>query len=351
MIPFSARGRERDRLQGQTFSFDPDAVTAFESAVCAYQNCAFTVAYDTPEAAFAAALFALGLTEDDGVLTAAMAPLSRFASLYQSRAVPHYAEITLGGVIDPRALPDTSGEKVKAVISGGFEGFGTPLEESSLQTIDDLTGSLAPAFRGNLSVWTLESVMPEGAEKTGLVLTDDAVLAERLRIFRARAVTPGTLWNYDIAGHGFDSALSLIGASIAQQQVTRLPSYCALRAEHAQRFSDRLKGNHLFTRLEHTAEIVPASYPLLLVPELYCPKEDIFAAIADGGVEAAVCCKPIYKTKAFRDEKVRLPVTEEFYRALLQLPCHQQLSSEEVQSAADIFLKAVEGYRYRGCRF
>ncbi|MEJ2501212.1 MAG: DegT/DnrJ/EryC1/StrS family aminotransferase, partial [Campylobacterales bacterium] len=192
--------------------------------------------------------------------------------------------------------------------------------------------------------------MPEGVEKTGFVLTDDAKIAETAKLFRQSGRKNGAVWNYDLLLKGSDAALSAITASVALRQMETLEAVCDRRRETASHLDDILRST-LFDKPKRTSDDAPASYPILLIPQLYCPKEDIFLAIEEQGVEAAVCCKPVYKTSAFRDESVRLPVTEDFYKALLQLPCHHRLSREEVEKVAHTVRDATETYAYRGCRF
>jgi len=352
VIPISARAREREALRHFQFEDDTDILLSLEDDVCRYQHCVYAVAFHTPESALLAALNVSGIGEGDAVITSAMAPLHRFTALWRSRAVIRYADISLDGTLYEYTLPKAMDAKTKAVICGAFEGIAdpsTPKEAPLL--IDDLTGCLAPAFRGNLSVWTLEPMMPEGCEKTGFVLTNDAVTAGRLRLFATQGLKSGTLWNYDLAEHGTDSLLSRFGASVARRQMKNIDACCALRSAAAGHLDERLKQSNLFERVKRAPADVPNTYPVRLAPELFCPKEDIFAEIRNGGVEVSVCCKPVYKTTAFRDDTVRLPVTEDFYKALLQLPCHHRLSRDEVGTVADVFLKAVETYAYRGCRF
>jgi UDP-4-amino-4,6-dideoxy-L-N-acetyl-beta-L-altrosamine transaminase len=352
MIPISARGREREALENFSFVFDAAAIEKLEAAVSAYHGCAYAVAFNTPESAMTAALTAAGVNSGDVVIAAAMAPQHHYSALARLQAGVRYCDIGLDGNLYPRALTSLARDDMKAVLFSHFEGIRAvrPALPDTVETIEDITASLTPFTVTRTTLWSLESLMPEGVEKTGFVLTDDAKIAETAKLFRQSGRKNGAVWNYDLLLKGSDAALSAITASVALRQMETLEAVCDRRRETASHLDDILRST-LFDKPKRTSDDAPASYPILLIPQLYCPKEDIFLAIEEQGVEAAVCCKPVYKTSAFRDESVRLPVTEDFYKALLQLPCHHRLSREEVEKVAHTVRDATETYAYRGCRF
>lgn len=353
MIPFSARSREGKVLAGHTFAYSPNAVADLEAAVCNYHGTAHAVAFNTPESATAALLAVTDIARGDRVVAAAMAPPHHFGALAQTGAEIRYCDIGRDGNLYPSALAAAIDADTRAVLSGNFEGIRAAPNElpASVARIEDFSALLSPAWYKGSFVWSLESVMPAGLEKTGFVLTGDDALASALYYYRAQGRKEGALWNYDLVMHGADAALGDVSASVALRQMDILPSICERLSENVVRLDERLDGQSLFDRMDHAPGAALRSYPVLLIPQLYCPKEDIFTAIRDDGVELSVCCKPAYKTTAFKDGAMRLPVTEDVYKALLQLPCHHALTSAELGTVADVLLGAVETYGYRGCRF
>lgn len=352
-VPLSPRLREREDLKGLSFCHDPLAVETLEAAVCAYHGCAHAVAFQTPEAALVAVLAVTGVGNGDAVLAASMAPLYHFSALRQRGAELRFADIGLDGVVDTKRLSPDQAASVKTILFGAFGGnraerAGVP---EAVEAIEDLGNSLAPRAVSGLSLWSLEALMPEGLAKTGFVLTDDADTAQRLKAYGKQGYRKGSLWNYDIVSDGADTVLDGFAAAVALHQFRQIDAALEHSREHIARLDARLGGNRLFDLLRRSGEAVPEVYSVLLTPQLYCPKEDIFTALTDKGIETGVCCKPIYKTSRFKNAEVRLPVSEEFYKALLQLPCHHRLSPTEVDAVAEEFLAAVDVYAYRGCRF
>lgn len=353
MIPFSPRKREREALENTTFTFDTSALERLEAAVCAYHGCRFAVALATPEAALTAILASVGVHAGDELILGAMAPLHHYTAAARLQARIRYGDIRRNGTLCGTALQTLVSAQTKAVVLAAFEGIRPALSvlPESVTAIRDLSSSLAPASGAGTAVWSLESLMPEGLEKTGFVLTDDADTAARVRFYRAQGRKAGVLWNYDLVLPGADAGLGALAASVALKQMTTLRDACTRRREHAEKLDGLLCGSALFDLVTRGPEDIPNSYPLLLAPQLYCPKEDIFTALRDKRIDVAVCCKPVYKTTAFREEGTRLPVTEDVYKALLQLPCHQRLRETETGRIAAALREAVDTYAYRGCRF
>jgi UDP-4-amino-4,6-dideoxy-L-N-acetyl-beta-L-altrosamine transaminase len=116
-------------------------------------------------------------------------------------------------------------------------------------------------------------------------------------------------------------------------------------------YLDRLSSNRL-VELADAAHLLPNHlFPVALIPALFCPKEDIYAALLEAGVPVEVGNKPIYKTTAFKDEALSLFGAEEVYKAQLLLPSHHLMSLEEAASVIEIFERILENYGYRGCSF
>ncbi|UFS62894.1 DegT/DnrJ/EryC1/StrS family aminotransferase [Sulfurimonas sp. HSL-3221] len=348
-IPFSARARERDALATRTFALDPDAPDRLESAVAAYHGCAHAIAFDTPSSALEALLAPL---KEATIITDAMAPPHRSGALCRSGVRTRYADIGLDGVLMAAAVEKAVGTETDAVLFAHFGGIrSTSLEIPTTRTLlEDATGSLLPMKPSGSAVWTLAPLMPDGVSSTGFLLTDDDATAQNARLFRRGGRQPGTLWNYDLPLRGADCTLDLLAATVALEQLQHLEAACERRRENSALLDEHLRST-LFDCMKRTPDDAPASYPILLTPQLYCPKEDIYSSIRGEGIEATVCCKPLYKTTAFKDEGVRLPITEDFYKALLQLPCHHKLSVDEVKLVAAAVREATEKYAYRGCSF
>ena len=94
-------------------------------------------------------------------------------------------------------------------------------------------------------------------------------------------------------------------------------------------------------------------YPIILNPELQCPKEDIFKELQSLGIGVQVHYKPIYQNSFYREKfgDISLIVADDFYRSEISIPCHQKMSMEDAKYVADMFLDTIRKYSHKGCSF
>lgn len=353
MIPISPRGREHEILSQRTIAPTVLSVEKLEAAVCNYHGCRFAVAFTSPQCATMAALNAVGVAKNDAVITTAMGPDYHYAALAGIGAIPAFSEINLNGNLNARSLAALVSRPVHTALIYHFEGIQasyTPLPDN-ITVIEDATASLAPLNVQSPTIWSMDALMPEGVSPTGFVLTCDSDIAEALLRYRNGGKKVGSKWNYDILFPGIDSGLCKFSAALALEQTALLETAHERRREHIAKLDAALSEHRLIDRIAKSPDDDLRTYPLLLTPALYCPKEDIYDAIRNCGIEVALCYKPAYKTTAYKNESIRLPVTEDFYKGLLQLPCHHRLNDEEVHQITKSVLKAIEAFGYRGCSF
>jgi UDP-4-amino-4,6-dideoxy-L-N-acetyl-beta-L-altrosamine transaminase len=154
---------------------------------------------------------------------------------------------------------------------------------------------------------------------------------------------------------GYNFRMTEIAAALGLSQLKKLDRFIDARNAIADYYDARFRGHKLFDTVpipgnERSARHL---YPILLTPALYCPKEDIFAALQERGIGVQVHYRPIYQNSFYRERfgDQSLPVANDFYRAELSIPCHQKMTMEEAAYVADTLLEIVDDYRMRGCSF
>ena len=157
---------------------------------------------------------------------------------------------------------------------------------------------------------------------------------EKCRLFFRGGIEKGRLWNYDLAMFGLRSKEEPC-------EVANLEEKIAASNEVVAYFEEKFAKNPYFDTLSIGTKTYKTHYPILLKPALYCPKEDIYAALQDRGIDVQVRFKPLYKLTPL--QSASLPTSEELYKAIMLLPLRKDIVEP---------LFAVLGkYRYRGCSF
>jgi len=338
---------------------DEANIALLEQRAAKHLGRSYAVAFNTPASATLAAYSTAKLAKDDEIILSPIAPLGQFNAAAALNLTIRYCDIKLDGTLHERELAKIITPQTKALsffhyagISCATETIITAARQHDLLIIEDASESLDPTpSASDLIIYSLQSIMPSIAEKTGFVACDDPDLANALRHFRDGGRIQRSVWNFDVTAAGYESALSPLSAAAALHQLQKLDTIIPARREIADLYHERFKSNTLIDLIPYDRMRPLHFYPIMLSPALHCPKEDIFNALIDKGIEVDVHTKPIYKTKYFSDAKLRLPVAEDFYRSEISLPCHHQLSLDDAAFIADTFLDIVDKYGYRGCSF
>ena len=358
MYPLFARKPESGLFDALSKA-DEQSVTLLEQKVAEHLDRSHVVAFNSPASATLAAYSVIGLKPQDEIILSPIAPLGEYNAAALLNIPIRYCDIKLDGTLHEKELTRTITPQTKALILFHYAGISCAMEPISLTArqhnltiIEDATETLKPKTPdADILIYSLQSVMPDITEKTGFVACNDPGLAKALKDFRDGGRIQKAVWNFEVTSLGYDSALSPLSAAAALYQLENLDTIIKARQNIADLYDERFRNNKLIDLIPRDKTKALHFYPIMLSPALHCPKEDIFNALTRKGIEVDVHTKPIYKTKYFSDSSVRLPVAEDFYKSEVSLPCHHQLSLEDVSFIADTFLEIINTYGYRGCSF
>jgi UDP-4-amino-4,6-dideoxy-L-N-acetyl-beta-L-altrosamine transaminase len=358
MIPFYPEKLDAD-IGTLMPNIAADAVEALEEAAAEYLGADHIVAFNSPSAAMFAAQFGAGLGKGDEIIASPIAPVAQYGSAAALGASVRYADIKLDGTLDERFVEKALTPHSKAVLPFHYAGLYAAMgpifdfaKANNLLVIEDATHAFDSrrGEKADLCVFGMEGLLPGAAGGCGFVAAQNETLSEKLRLFRTEGRVEKKFWNYDILSLGFDLRPSGITAALALQTLRKMAKIIENRKAVIACYDDHFKSSKLLYTPPNAAH-AQAFYPISLIPSLYCPKEDIFAALSEKGIELRVHYKPIYKTAFFKNEQIRLDVAEDFYKAELSLPCHHQMSEADALYVAQSVGDVLQQYSYRGCSF
>ena len=162
----------------------------------------------------------------------------------------------------------------------------------------------------------------------------DKDIFEKTELFLNGGIKRGRLWNFDVVFVGIKDISKPC-------EIENLDEKIEKSNKIVKYFNEKFQGNPYFDILNIGDKTYKDSYPILLKPSLYCPKEDIFQELLEKNIDVKVRFKPLYKMSIFKSKP--LPTCEELYKAVLILPLKEDI--------ADDVLKIFDKYRYRGCAF
>ena len=289
--------------------------------------------------------------------------------LVEVGAKPIWCDVKLDGNIDERFIEKLITQKTKAIVPVHFAGKPVELEKihaiakkHNVLVIEDAAHALGSSIDGrkigsfsDMTIFSFHAIKPITTGEGGAVLTDNEEYATKLKLFRSHGVIKKAFWNSDMLSMGHNFRLTEIAAALGVSQLKKIDGFIKKRNEIAAYYDDRFKNEKLFTTIKIDKNSISARhlYPILLAPELQCPKEDIFKELQEKGLGVQVHYKPIYQNSFYKKKfgEVSLPVANDFYRSEISIPCHQKMSMADAKLVAETLLEVINKYRYRGCSF
>ncbi len=321
-------------------------VERFETGFAAYVGAAHAIGVANGTDALHLALRALEIGADHEVIVPAHTAVPTAAAIEMSGATPKFVDITADRYgLDPALVERAIGPRTRAIMPVHLYGhpadLGPLLEiarRRGLKLIEDCAQAHGARWRdrrvgaiGDIGCFSLYPTKNLGAiGDAGIVTTNDAALAQRLRQLRQYGWRTGQL--SEIAG--FNSRLDELQAAILNVKLGHLDAGNARRRAIAERYLEAF-GN-LPMALPHVEPDCEAVYHLFVVrtPQRDALKAHLQARGVVAGIHYPVPCHhhPVYRGR-FGD--VRLPVTEHVVGEILSLPMYPELTDAQVARVID----------------
>jgi perosamine synthetase len=374
MIPYGRQWLDDDDiaqvvavLKGDWLTTGP-TVAEFEAALAAYVGAALGVAVSSGTAALHAAMFALGIGPGDEVI---VPPLTFAATancvVYQGGA-PVFADVepdTL--LLDPQKVAESITPLTRAVIAVDYAGqpcdyaaLGDLCRQHGLALVADGCHALGAAFQGrqvgslaDLTAFSFHPVKHLTTGEGGMVTTDDAGLAQRLRRFRNHGIAADFRqreaqgsWYYEMVDLGYNYRLTDIQCALGLSQLRKLPDFVARRQAMARRYDAAfagLAGVEPLARRDGREH----SYHLYVVRlKLPLDRARAFQALRRRGLGVNVHYLPVHLHPFYRERfgtgPGLCPAAEAAYEEILSLPLFPAMTDEQVETVIEAVKETVQ---------
>ncbi len=329
-----------DRVcDAQQFILGPE-VEGLEREVAAFCGVGHAVGMTSGTDALLAALMALGVGPGDEVITTSYSFFATAGVVARLGAVPVFVDIEPDTYnIDAKAAAARVTPRTKAILPvhlygrcadmGPLLATGLPVVEDAAQAIGarDGKGRLAGSM-GRMGCFSFFPSKNLGAfGDGGMVVTDDAALAESLRVLRNHGSKPK--YYHRVVGGNF--RLDALQAAVLRVKLKRLPFWTAGRKSNAERYHRLFREAGLEGRItlpRHDAGDIFNQYVIR------CPDRDAlrdFLTKAEVGTEIYYPV-PLHLQECFVSLGYRpgsLPVSESAAASTLALPIYPELTEEQ----------------------
>ena len=341
-------------------------VSEFEQAFAAMTGAKQAVAVQNGTAALHCAIYALNIQPGDEVIVTPMTfAASANCILYQG-GTPVFADVepdTL--LIDPDKVREKITPRTKAIVAVDYTGqpadyaaLRAVADEHGLAIIADACHAIGGSFDGrpvgtlaDLSTFSLHPVKHITTGEGGVITTDSAELAQRMRVFRnhgittdhrQRSLTGGFF--YEMVDLGYNYRITDIQCALGISQLKKLPASVAKRRQIAAMYDAAFAAIPYVKPLAVRSNAVHA-YHLYVVlfdlGQLNCTRADLYAALRAENIGVNVHYIPVhlhpYYRERFGTDRGLCPVAEDAYDRLVTLPIFPEMTEAD----ADDVISAV----------
>jgi dTDP-4-amino-4,6-dideoxygalactose transaminase len=339
-------------LRSTAFILGPQG-KALEQAVAAYHGVKFAVGVASGTDALHLALRAADIGPGDEVITTPFTFIATAEAISYVGAVPVFVDIRPDTFnLDVSQIEARITKRTRAILPVHLYGqpadMGPLMEiarKHGLKVIEDCAQSFGADYRGKktgsfgefgcFSFFPSKNLGCYG--DGGMVITDDAALAERLQSLRNH----GSKVRYYHDEIGYNSRLDEVQAAVLNVKFKRIDAFNAGRRKNAARYNkllavpgiqvphEQADGSHVFH--QYTLRVRD--------------RDDVKKRLDEAKVSSMIYYPvPLHLQAAYGDLNMKagsLPQAEQAAREVLSLPMYPELTEAQVQSVADAVKKAL----------
>lgn len=384
-IPYGRQDINEDDIAAVAAALRSDFLTQgpevprFEQAVAHYCGAAHAVAVNSATSALHIACLALGLGPGDLLWTT---PVTFVASANCARycgADVDFVDIDpVTSNLSPAVLAEKLAEAKKAgrlpKILVAVHLSGEPCDMQSLaalcadydvKIIEDAshaiggrygTGSIGNCAHSAITIFSFHPVKIVTSAEGGMAMTNDAELAEAMRLLRSHGITrdPAKMhneshggWYYEQVALGFNYRMTDIHAALGTSQMKRLDRFMARRHELADRYDQLLADIPVIPPHRNRENYSGLHLYVIRVPlRARRPDRDtVFARLQQEGIGVNLHYIPLHFQPYYRDHgqaNKSYPHAEAYYREAITLPLYPGLSDADQDRVVSVLRAALD---------
>lgn len=330
-------------------------VEEFEREFAALCGVRYAVGLASGTDALILALKALGIGPGDEVITPPNSWISSTSSIVLAGARPVFADVLEDFTLDPRRVEAAITPRTKAILpvhltgrAADMEALCAIAERHKLAVIEDAAQAAGARFKnraagsfgavGCFSLHPLKNL--SGIGDGGIAVTNDASLAQRLRLLRNH----GLQTRDEVVLWGVNSRLDAIHAAVLRCRLRHLAEVTEVRRRHAQRYRAALS-TVVTCPIDR-----PEDYAIYHLFMIQCDQRDALKQhLSERGIDTKIHYPiPIHLQPCSRSLGYHpgdFPAAEAQAARILSLPVHQHLFAEHVDYVSRMITEFYQGSR------
>lgn len=269
--------------------------------------------------------------------------------------------------VDPDSVAQHVTDETRAIVVVHYAGFacrldeilavaaerGIPVVEDCAHAVFSTHNGATLGLHGAAGCFSFYSNKNATCGEGGAIVTNDDVLAERLRLLRSHGMTTPTLdrhrgvaTSYDVVLPGTNARLDEMRAALLRVQLAKLPGALARRRQLFSRYVEALRDTSVvvpFSVGQHADELL--STGVHIMPVLLPSRSDravVMEHLKSAGIQTSIHYPPIHRFVVYRDDNPGLSRTGELADRELTLPFYPDMTDEDVDTVVAELLDAVQ---------
>lgn len=346
-------------------------VAAFERAFAERVGAAHGVAVSSCTTALHLALHVLGLGPGDEVIVPSFSFIATSNCVVYTGATPIFADVDpLTGNLTPETVEAVRTPATRAVVAvhqagvpADVDALRAGLDPDGIVVVEDAACAAGSTYRGRpvgagagLAAWSFHPRKLLTTGEGGMVTTDDAELAARLRRLREHGMNVSAADRHT-AGRpvleaylevGFNYRMTDIQAAVGLVQLTRLDELVAARRAGAARYQELLRAVPGVRPVTDPAYGTTnyQSFWVELAQDYPVSRDDVLTAMNAEGISPRRGIMASHLEPAYQGHPhVPLPHTERLTRTSLVLPLHHLLTDDDQERIVGVLRRLASGAR------
>jgi UDP-4-amino-4,6-dideoxy-N-acetyl-beta-L-altrosamine transaminase len=233
------------------------------------------------------------------------------------------------------------------------------------KVIEDASHAIGGKYQGefigngkysDITVFSFHPVKIITTAEGGMVLTNDADLANRMALLRSHGITrdPDQMthesdgpWYYQQIDLGFNYRMTELQAALGVSQMERLDQYIARRHQLAERYDDLLASLPVTTPWQHADSYSGLHLYVirLQLEKIAKTHREVFESLREQGIGVnlhyiPVHTQPYYADMGFKPED--FPGAQNYYREAISIPMFQTMSNEQQDQVVAALVRALQ---------
>lgn len=344
-------------------------VPRFEEAVASACGVEHAVAVSSGTAALHAAMNAIGIGRGDEVIVPAMTFAATANAVVYCGGRPIFADVdptTL--LISPSSVERLIGPRTKAVVAVDYAGqpcdydaLRVLTEPRGLRLVADACHAIGASDRdqpvgslADVSTFSFHPVKHVTTGEGGAVVTGDAEIAAKARVFRNHGITTDHRqreregsWFYEMVDLGFNYRITDFQCALGISQLTKLGVSVARRRELAARYDEALKAVPGVQPLAIRPGAAHAYhlYVVRIAPRAGTDRASVYSRLRASGIGVNVHYVPVHLHPFYRREfgtgPGLCPVAEAAYEEILSLPMFPGMADGDVDRVVNTLVRVL----------